>query len=285
MSDRLQQTTHHASSTGQAYTESRFLDAHFEMCRPEYEAMLRSVGIQQGWQVFDAGCGGGSFLPLLAELVWPSGSIVALDLAPDNITAVEERLVEWLLPCPVRAEVGSVTALPYPDDSFDAVWCANTTQYLSDEDLIAALAEFRRVVRPGGLVAIKEFDGACHRMAPGDPLLMARMYDAVRTVWDGARGSLRARDLRQWLTRAGLADVWQRTTLAERWAPLRPVEQRLLADVSAGYAKRALELTLSAEDMAFWRTMLDPDAPENPVNGPDYYFCEGDVVAVGRVPA
>jgi hypothetical protein len=140
------------------------------------------------------------------------------------------------------------------------------------------------VVRPGGLVAIKEFDAACHRMAPGDPLLMARMYDAAREVWDGARGSLRARDLHTWLTRAGLAEAWQRTTLVERRAPLRPIEQRFLADVSAGYAKRALELTLSAADMAFWRTMLDPDAPENPVNGPDYSFCEGDVVAVGRVP-
>jgi SAM-dependent methyltransferase len=285
MSDQVQQTAPHASSTGQAYTDSRFLDAHFETCRPEYEAMLRSVGIAQGWQVLDAGCGGGSFLPLLAELVWPSGSITALDLAPDNIAIVEERIGEWLLPCPVRAEVGSVAALPYPDDSFDAVWCANTTQYLTDEELAATFAEFRRVVRPGGLVAIKDFDAACHRMAPGDPLLMARMYDAVREVWDGARGSLRVRDLSMWLRGAEMADVWQRTTLVERRAPLRPVEQRFLADASAGYAKRALELTLSAEDTAFWGTMLDPDAPENPVNGPDYYFCEGDVVAVGRVPA
>lgn len=284
MADQMQQTAPHAASTGQSYTESRFLDAHFEMCRPEYEAMLRSAGIQQGWQVLDAGCGGGSFLPLIADLVWPGGGIAALDLAPDNIAVVEGRIGEWLLPCPVRAQVGTVTALPYADDSFDAVWCANTTQYLSDEELTAMLAECWRVVRPGGLVAIKEFDAACHRMAPGDPLLMARMYDAVRAVWDGARGSLRARDLHAWLTRAGLVDARQRTTLVERRAPLRPFEQRLLADVSAGYAKRALELSLSAEDTAFWRTMLDPDAPDNPVNGPDYYFCEGDVVALGRVP-
>jgi hypothetical protein len=56
--------TTHASSTGQTGTESSFLDAHFEACRPEYEAMLRSVRLQPRWRVLDAACGGGSHLPL-----------------------------------------------------------------------------------------------------------------------------------------------------------------------------------------------------------------------------
>jgi arsenite methyltransferase len=74
----------HASSTGQALTGADWLDVHFEAERPEYEQMVRSVGIQPGWRVLDAGCGGGSFLPLIAEAVGPVGRIAALDHAPDN---------------------------------------------------------------------------------------------------------------------------------------------------------------------------------------------------------
>jgi arsenite methyltransferase len=49
--------------------------------------MIRSVGIKPGWRVLDAGCGGGSFLPLLAELVGKDGNVSALDPAPENIEA------------------------------------------------------------------------------------------------------------------------------------------------------------------------------------------------------
>ncbi|CAA9556738.1 MAG: hypothetical protein AVDCRST_MAG18-736 [uncultured Thermomicrobiales bacterium] len=82
----------HASSTGQALTGSDWLDVHFEMARPEYEAQLRAVGIRPGWRVLDAASGAGSFLSWLAELVGPSGRLAALDLAPDNLALVERRV-------------------------------------------------------------------------------------------------------------------------------------------------------------------------------------------------
>ena len=47
------------AATGLVGTEATFLDAHFEACRPEYEAMIRSVGIESGWHVLDAACGAG----------------------------------------------------------------------------------------------------------------------------------------------------------------------------------------------------------------------------------
>ena len=60
---------------------STYLDAHFEACRPAYEAMLRSVGLEPGWRVLDAACGSGGFLPLIAEQIGPNGSIAAFDIA------------------------------------------------------------------------------------------------------------------------------------------------------------------------------------------------------------
>ncbi|WP_368860646.1 methyltransferase domain-containing protein, partial [Mesorhizobium sp. GbtcB19] len=41
--------------------------------------------MQHGWDVLDAGCGAGSFLPLICELTGSNGSVAGLDLAPENI--------------------------------------------------------------------------------------------------------------------------------------------------------------------------------------------------------
>src|SRR4051794_24406341 len=102
----------HAASTGLIFTSAAFLDVHFEACRPEYEAMLRSVGLQPGWRVLDAGCGGGSYLPLIAEAVGPGGAIAALDLAPETVAIVERLAADLGSATPIEARVGSLLALP-----------------------------------------------------------------------------------------------------------------------------------------------------------------------------
>ena len=120
------------TSTGHQLAESAYLDSHFEAMKPEYEAMIRWVGIKPGWRVLDAGCGGGSYLSLLAELVGAkNGHIVAYDLAPENIEEIESRVKETGYSCSVETQVGSVTTLPFEDNGFDSVWCANTSQYLT----------------------------------------------------------------------------------------------------------------------------------------------------------
>ena len=275
--------------TAAALDDADWLDVHFAACRPEYEAMLRSVGVAAGWRVLDAGCGGGCHLPLLAELVGPQGRIAALDLSPDNVAAVGARLAAWAPPCPIEVRQGTLTALPYPDDAFDAAWCANVAQHLDDDALAAALAELRRVVRPGGLVAVKDVDMALWRLAPADPTLIAALTLAsLRRGGVAARethGSLRGRALGRWLERAGLADVRQRTTLIERWAPLRPVERALWADWLRHLAAAAEARGVDPEALAAWRAVADPDRPGHPLDAPDAYTCEGQVVAVGTVPA
>ena len=149
------------SSTGQNGTGAGYLSAHYEAFRPEYEAMLRSVGIQPGWHVLDAGCGGGDFLPLLAE---------------DNVATARQRVVEGALCCPVEVRQGSITTLPFPNDLFDAVWCANTLMYLADEEVDRALGEFRRVTKPGGIVANKEIEVGLHLVSPAPPFLLANLW-------------------------------------------------------------------------------------------------------------
>ena len=109
------------TTSGHELAGADWLDLHFEASRPQYEYMIRAVGIQPGWSVLDAGCGGGSFLPLIHELVGATGTIAALDLAPENVELVRRRVATQAFSCAVEPRQGSLLHLPYADNSFDAV--------------------------------------------------------------------------------------------------------------------------------------------------------------------
>jgi ubiquinone/menaquinone biosynthesis C-methylase UbiE len=281
-----QQSNTFASSTGQVMTGADWLDVHFEAKRPEYEAQLRATGIQPGWHVLDAACGSGSYLPCMAELVGLGGRLSALDLASDNVALVERQLLGWRLPCPVDARVGTVVSLPYSDDAFDAVWFANTSQYLTDEELGATLAEFRRVVRPGGLVAVKETDAALFRVFPSPPGLMLRWFQANASAGNvQAAGTLRAPALPGRLRQAGLLDVWQRCTTIERTAPFGLAARVNVRDTLRYLAQVAPTLDLPATDHEVWATFRDPTALEHYLDDPDCALLDVNILAIGTAPS
>jgi SAM-dependent methyltransferase len=221
---------------------------------------------------------------LIAEQIGPSGSITAFDLAPDTVAQAQQFITERPLGCPIDVQVASLLALPYPDASFDAVWCANALLYLSDTDLLTALAAFRRVVRPGGIVAIKEPDLGTWLFAPVDPMLLLRTWAVVGTVSAPFWGALRGRTMRRLLEQIGLQQVWQRGTLSEVWAPLSPVQRQYIGRQLMQMGAVAEEAGMAEDDLAFWRRQRDPDAPESLANDPELFWCEGHFVAVGRVP-
>jgi ubiquinone/menaquinone biosynthesis C-methylase UbiE len=269
--------------TAPVLSDEDWLDAHFEACRPEYESLLREAGIGRGWRVLDAGCGFGSHLPLLAELVGASGTLVAADISETAL----DRAAERMRATPVALELrrAALDALPFPDAAFDAAWCANALQYLDDGEARAALTELRRVVRPGGLVAVKDVDMSAMRIHPGDPFLVARLAAAGIAAGDvHSRGSVRGRELRRWLEDTGLRDVAQRTQPIERWAPLRDVERRLFGDWFAHLAAVSSGRDLPAADLEAWQRLANPAVAENPLNSDRFHVCEVQVLATGTVP-
>ncbi len=279
-----------SSSTGHIFSDVSWLDNHFTWMRPEYEGMLRWVGLKPGWRVLDAGSGPGSFLPLMTELVGSTGSIDAIDLAPENIAALEKRAIVEKWVAPVTARVGNVLALPYDDNTFDAAWCANTTQYLDDEQLRSCLAELRRVVRPGGLVAIKEADGATVQYHPTTPHFHQHFVDAVIRQRSPGIGmyfqqAQRTVDLPRWLRAAGLVEVRQKPTFMLRLQPLEPAGIAYIKDALSAIAPVAVTLDLPPEELAIWRRLTDFESPDHPLNHPDYQYRGVQTMFVGVVPA
>lgn len=103
-------------------------------------------------QVLDIGCGPGMQTMDLAELV-PAASLVAVDLHPAFVAETERRAHERGVAHRVEARVADMTALPFAEASFDLVWCEGAAYVMG---LPAALAAWRRLLRPDGRLALTE---------------------------------------------------------------------------------------------------------------------------------
>ncbi|MEZ4664609.1 MAG: class I SAM-dependent methyltransferase [Caldilineaceae bacterium] len=275
----------HTSSTGQNFVGTDWLDAHFVAMQPEYEEMLRWVGLQPGWRALDAGCGTGGFLPLMTELVGCAGQVSAIDLAPENIAAVEARRAQSQWAAPVSARVGNLFNLPYADNAFDAVWSANTSQYFTDEELLKMLSEFRRVVRPGGLIAIKEYDITSMQFQPTTPMLTVHLHEALCRMGNQYHCQLfRTILLPQWLRKAGLINIRQKPTLMTRLQPLRAVEKTFVCNFLAFYAHYAKDADLPVDEQRLWVELGDIHSPDHITNHPDFQYRGIQTVFVGCAP-
>jgi hypothetical protein len=142
----------------------------------------------------------------------------------------------------------------------------------------------RRWAPTGGLAALKDPDPGLWLFAPGDPTLLPRTWAAAGRVSTAFRGCFRTRTLHRRLEQLGLVDVWQRATLSELWAPLRPVQRRYLGQQLRQMGALAEQAGMAVADLAFWQRQRDPEAAGCLVHDPELFWCEGHFVAVGRVP-
>ena len=219
------------------------------------------------------------YLPQIVQEVGTRGRVIGLDYDEPNMEIVH-RVHD------LEAAVGSVTCLPFAAGCFDALWCANVVQYFDDEQLLACIDEFKRVVVHGGVIAIKDVDMTGARFLPADPFLLSHLSEVslrMPSAPPETRGSLRGRELKNALEAAGLSDVRQRSVLIERPAPLRPVEREFYAEWITYLAEIAEERGVPDEDLAAWRSMVGEDGGRSFVSRPDFYACELQVVAVGTV--
>jgi len=115
--------------------------------------VLDRVGIQASERVLELGPGPGAFTVEAARRTEPGGTLVAVDIQPKMIAAVERKVREANL-TNVETHVASAYNLPLDDASVDRAFLVTVLPEIPDRQ--RALAELRRVLRPDGVLSITE---------------------------------------------------------------------------------------------------------------------------------
>ena len=193
----------------------------FDRIAPVYDAMNRvmTAGLDRSWRrlavqavvqpgdrVLDACCGTGD-LAVAAER--EGGVVTGLDFSPGMLERARRKsdTVTWV--------EGDLLALPFDDDSFDSATVGFGVRNVAD--LEAALAELRRVLRPGGRLAILEITQPRGLLKPFFSLWFDRIVPLLGKVLPGGKAytylpaSVRrfpgAEDLRALMERHGFGRV------------------------------------------------------------------------------
>lgn len=114
-----------------------------QVCLPLFGAALDAAHVTYATRLLDAGCGAG-LLSLLATL--RGAQVSGLDASAPLLEIARERVPS------ADFREGDLEALPFADDSFDAVTAVNVVFYASD--MAASIRELGRVARPGGRVVV-----------------------------------------------------------------------------------------------------------------------------------
>jgi demethylmenaquinone methyltransferase/2-methoxy-6-polyprenyl-1,4-benzoquinol methylase len=217
----------------------RFVRRMFDATAPDYDRIerllawgtgpwyrrqaLRRAGLSGGMQVIDVGTGTGLLAREALKLCGPSGSLIGVDPSPGMMAQAHLPGATLL--------TGRAEALPCADAAADFVCMGYALRHLSDLDF--ALAEFRRVLRPGGRLLMLEIT------RPRGALAAWMLKRYMRTLVPAAA---------RWVTgRADTATLWRYywDTIEACIAP----DQVLDAMRRAGFAEvdRHLELGIFSE--------------------------------------
>ena len=123
---------------------------------------IQISGVRSGNRVLDVAGGTGDLSSAFAKRVGPSGEVWLTDINNAMLTRGRDRLVDEGVLCP--AAQCDAEKLPFPDNHFDVVSVAFGLRNMTHKDL--AMAEMRRVLRPGGRLLVLEFSKVWEPLSP-----------------------------------------------------------------------------------------------------------------------
>ena len=165
---------------------------------------LQQVTVAASATVLDNGCGGGRTVSKLASLA-PVGKVVGLDYSAASVAVARQKNAQEIAAGRVEIEQGSVSALPFPDGTFDVVTAVET--HYCWPDLPASVREVLRVLKPGGVFILiaETYNGGPLRLLYG--IIMPLLRAAFLTDAEH----------RELLTQAGFSEATTKHIPGKNW--------------------------------------------------------------------
>jgi ubiquinone/menaquinone biosynthesis C-methylase UbiE len=124
--------------------------------RPSQKSIGILAQIKAGDKVLDVGCGSGRLTIAAQGWAGADGQAIGLDPSPEMIEVARKNTARAGLK--TKFELGMVESLPFPDASFDVVLNRLMLHHLPGDLKQRGLAEMRRVLKPGGVCLVVDFE-------------------------------------------------------------------------------------------------------------------------------
>ena len=159
--------------------------------------------LRPGLRVLDFGCGPGTISVGLAKAIAP-GELHGVDMEESQIELARSLAVAGGR-SNATFHVGDVTHLPFEDGFFDVAHCHNVLMHVPDT--AAVLAEVKRVLKPGGIIASREMISASSFTHP-DFGVIRKAWDMFEDLVDADDGhSQMGKDLKNHVREAGFENI------------------------------------------------------------------------------
>jgi ubiquinone/menaquinone biosynthesis C-methylase UbiE len=250
---------------------------------PELLRMLAALPLTPAMKVLDLACGDGFYARRIADRLGPGGSVTGVDRSRAYISAARHSEGRRTGRGALDFVAASFDCLPFPDESFDFVWCAQSLQSLPAP--VVVLEHLVRVLRPGGIVAILENDTIHKIVLPWPvtlelPLRVAELRAFSEKARDPSKHYV-ARRLSAVLAAAGLEPLKVVTRAIDRQAPFGEAEKELLQSYLDEVACRVAPY-LEASLLNELRQLGDPSSPQHMLRQPYLTMTWLNVLALGR---
>lgn len=242
-----------------------------------HAAEIRSLIDRLPWdgvsRVLDAPCGDGFYSALIAERLGAGAEVLGVDIDEAALAQFEDRAGNANTAARLTSCLADVSNMPFDDGGFDFVWCAQSLVSLSNPEetppsgeLKKALAEFRRVLKPGGIIALLEQDAMHYLLLPWPAELELAIQRAEREGFRRIYGQPAQLDVGRHLGRilsgAGFQLQRRMSLTADRQGVLAGLDQKFLEAYFIELRRRILQ-DLSRDELSEFDRLTDPHSQDS----------------------
>lgn len=274
------------ADTGLIMSSTRWLIDHYKAKEKYRKQMVEDLDLKSGDIVLDVASGPGLWSNLLAAKVAPHGRVVGIDCSAEAISYAEKNLEKSPYQNLITYSQADFFNLPYSDATFDLAFCGNTLMYFPDSVKQKIIKEQQRVVKEGGKVASKEYDGDTIINYPIPSELWLKLKSGVaqalanRTV-EEYYDEYVARKIPKIFLNLGLKDISTIPYPIQIFSPLSSHQINYITEESRWLIKTATPYLTSTE-ISTLESFFDPNSTNYILNREDFSYFLVEFMSIGK---